>query len=404
MSKANSTSKRPRKPARKPLGPKPEKPAGSPLTVNPCGYYSKKIRGKVYYFGSWADGYDAALAKWNEQKDDLEAGRTPKADLPAMAGTVKELLNHYLNHKRRAAEDGDITWRTLEDCKAICTFIAKHIDRARLVADLNADDFTHLRKKLLAQHRDDKAKSLTVLGNQIGRIKQVFNFGVKDGKIARAPVYGAAFVKPAASKVAKQKQQEVDEEGERTFTREEILAMLLFASGPLESMILLAANAGLGNSDLGQLRMTHLDLERGWLDYPRPKTAQKRKAWLWPETVAAIKDWLAIRPAPKDPAHDRLVFITKPGLPWHKAKTAENPLSSEFKKLTDSIGINGGRNFYTLRRTFRTQAGEAKDPEAACFAMGHTLGGMSAVYVKGVSEERLQAVAETVRRWLFAIR
>ena len=54
---------------------KPCKPHPNfPLTANGNGQWSKKIKGKVYYFGSWADP-DAALKRYLEVKDDLLAGR-----------------------------------------------------------------------------------------------------------------------------------------------------------------------------------------------------------------------------------------------------------------------------------------------------------------------------------------
>ena len=53
-------------------------------------------------------------------------------------------------------------------------------------------------------------------------------------------------------------------------------------------MILLGLNAGLGNSDIGNLQKAHLDLKAGWLDYPRMKTGLPRRVPLWAETVAAF--------------------------------------------------------------------------------------------------------------------
>src|SRR5882724_775560 len=55
---------------------KPAKPYPEfPLTAHPAGYWCKKIRGKLHYFGPWDDP-DGALAKYLEQKDDLHAGST----------------------------------------------------------------------------------------------------------------------------------------------------------------------------------------------------------------------------------------------------------------------------------------------------------------------------------------
>ena len=72
------------------------------------------------------------------------------------------------------------------------------------------------------------------------------------------------------------------------------------------------------------------------------------------------------------------------------------------KKLLEKAGINGHRNFYTLRHTFRTVADAAKDQPAADFIMGHEVPHMSSVYREGISDARLKAVAEHVRGWLFA--
>jgi hypothetical protein len=74
---------------------KPGKPYPEvPLTAHPAGYWCKKIRGKIHYFGPWADP-DGALAKYLEQKDALHAGKKPREDTGAT--TVKEVANHFLN-------------------------------------------------------------------------------------------------------------------------------------------------------------------------------------------------------------------------------------------------------------------------------------------------------------------
>jgi hypothetical protein len=50
---------------------KPSKPYPDfPLTPRLASYWCKRIRGKLHYFGSWDDP-DGALAKYNEQKEDL---------------------------------------------------------------------------------------------------------------------------------------------------------------------------------------------------------------------------------------------------------------------------------------------------------------------------------------------
>jgi len=166
-------------------------------------------------------------------------------------------------------------------------------------------------------------------------------------------------------------------------------------------MLLLAINAGFGNSDCAHLPLCALDLDSGWLDYPRPKTGINRRAPLWPETAAALREALANRPQPKDPADAGLVFVTKYGASWAK-ESEGGPVTKETRKLLKALGINGHRNFYTLRHTFRTVADEAKDQPAADYIMGHEVPHMSTVYRETISDARLKAVADHVRAWLFS--
>jgi integrase len=100
-----------------------------------------------------------------------------------------------------------------------------------------------------------------------------------------------------------------------------------------------------------------------------------------------------------------LVFITKYGGSWHKDRD-DGPVTKETVKLLHRLGINGrkGLGFYTLRHTFRTVADEAKDQPAADYIMGHEIPHMSAVYRERISDERLKAVSDHVRRWLFGNR
>ena len=60
--------------------------------------------------------------------------------------------------------------------------------------------------------------------------------------------------------------------GPKLFTVEDVRALLGAAKQPLRAMMLLALNCGFGNSDVGSLPESALDLQRGWVDFPRPKT------------------------------------------------------------------------------------------------------------------------------------
>jgi integrase len=165
-------------------------------------------------------------------------------------------------------------------------------------------------------------------------------------------------------------------------------------------MILLGINAGFGNSDCGNLPLAAVDLEKGWVDYPRPKTGIERRCPLWLETVQALREVLARRKEPKAAEDALLFFVTKYGFGWAK-DIADSPITKETAKLLRKLDIDGHRNFYALRHTFRTIADEAKDQPAADFIMGHESPHMSTVYRERISDERLKAVTDHVRKWLF---
>lgn len=63
-----------------------------PLFPHETGRWAKKVRGKLNYFGKTTDDPkgEAALLKWLDEKDDLLAGRKPRAKTGGL--TVGELM------------------------------------------------------------------------------------------------------------------------------------------------------------------------------------------------------------------------------------------------------------------------------------------------------------------------
>src|SRR5262245_32027472 len=105
MPEPHSTAPAPSGKATKPAKPYPE----FPLTAHPPGYWCKKIRGQLHYFGPWDDP-DGALTKYLDQKDALHAGRKPRADAEGL--TVKDLANAFLNAKQALVDSGELLART----------------------------------------------------------------------------------------------------------------------------------------------------------------------------------------------------------------------------------------------------------------------------------------------------
>jgi integrase len=378
------------KPAKSGKPTKPAKPYPEfPLTAHPAGVWCKKIRGQLYYFGPWDDS-DGALKNYLEQKDALHAGRKPRE---ANDGTtVKELCNAFLNAKQAAVDNGELSPRTFDGYRTACGFVIDQFGKARRVDDLDADDFAALRKQLAGRYGPHG------LGTTIQYVRCLFKFAYDAGLVPAPVRFGPGFKRPSKKTLRLHRAAQ----GPKLFAAEEVRQLIDAAKQPLRAMLLLGINAGFGNADCGNLPLSAVTLDAGWIDYPRPKTGIPRRCPLWPETVAAIREALASRPIPKNPEHAGLVFITSRGLSWAK-DTNDCPVAKETAKLLRALHINGrkGIGFYTLRHTFRTVADEAKDQPAADYIMGHEVAHMSSVYRETISDDRLRAVAEHVRAWLF---
>jgi integrase len=368
---------------------KPRKPHPDfPLFAHAAGVWAKKVKQRLYYFGPWADP-EGALQRWLEQKDDLLAGRTPR---PKTTGaTLRDLANHFLTAKKQLADIGEITMRTYTDYFTTCQQVIGILGKDRLLTDLGGDDFDHLRRCLA------KTRGPMALGNEIARVRILFKFGFDAGLLATPIRYGASFKRPSKKviRIARAKA------GPRMFEAAELRTIIEAAPLPIRAMTWLGINCGFGNSDIANLPMRALDLQSGWVRFPRPKTGIDRRCPLWPETVMAIREALDSRPAPKQPEAEGLVFVTKYGQRWSQ-DTKASPISAEFRKLLEKLGLHRpGLGFYALRHTFETIGGDSRDQVATDYIMGHARDDMASAYRERIDDARLVAVTEHVRKWLF---
>lgn len=140
------------------------------------------------------------------------------------------------------------------------------------------------------------------------------------------------------------------------------------------------------------------------MSYSRGKTGAPRRFWRWPETTAAIKAYLECRPDPASQRYADQVFLTRLGQPWvrRNGEIKTDSITCEFTKARKAAGRDRGA-FYDLRRTFRTIAAQTRDREAIDLIMGHAEDpeDMGALYTQHVDDERIKAVCNHVRGWLF---
>ncbi len=350
-----------------------------PLTLHRTGQFCKKIKGKLYYFGT---DRQKALQRYLEQATCLHAGKAPAPRSSQNGLSIKILCNQYLDHQESRAEIGEIQLIQVSDQILLLRHFVRFVGPNRPVSDISTIELQNYRKKLVKAR-----KSPNTINNRIAAVKAMYNWAVDNEVIDNAPRL------KAVKKVTPPKQKRP------TFTASQIHKMLHNASPQMEAMIWLGLNCGFGCTDCGELKWMNVDLQNGRVDFPRGKTGIGRNLPLWSETVRALN---------KIPVSGELVFYTKKGNPWvrivkgvgkggkEKYKKTNN-VSKEFSKLMKRAGIKmeKGVGFYTLRRTAATLTARSGDPFAVQRLLGHADLKMATTYVQDVSEQTDRAINNT---------
>src|SRR5262245_52977200 len=199
----STTTPRPVKPA------KPNKPYPDyPLFPHATKRWAKKIRGTLHYFGSWDDGPDAALANYLEQRDDLHAGRRPKADTDAT--TVKDTCNACLNHKADKLDAGELSQRTFAKYCEVCDLVVSRFGKSHVVTDLRPDDFASLRTSMT------KKWGPLRVADFIQHVRSVFKHAFEAELIDRPVRFGPGFARPTQKTLRLHRAKQ----GVKLFTRE----------------------------------------------------------------------------------------------------------------------------------------------------------------------------------------
>jgi integrase len=350
-----------------------------PLTLHNTGQFCKRIKGKLYYFGT---NKQKALQRYLEQAAYLHAGKAPTPRPSQDRLSIKILCNLYLDHQESRAEIGEIQPRHVSDQILLLKDFVRFVGPNRPVSDISTIELQNYRKRLIKAR-----KSPNTINNRIAAFKAMYNWALDNEVIDNAPRL------KAVKKVTPPKQEKP------TFTMTQIHKILQNASPQMKAMIWLGLNCGFGCTDCGELKWKNIDLQNGRIDFPRGKTGIGRNFPLWSETVRALNDI---------PVSGELVFYTKKGNPWvrtvkgvgkggkEKYKKTNN-VSKEFSKLMKRTGIKmeKGVGFYTLRRTAATLTARSGDPFAVQRLLGHADLKMATTYVQDVSEQTDRAINNT---------
>ena len=99
-----------------------------PLTLHPTSQYCKKIKGKLYYFGT---DKQQALQRYLEQAAYLHSGKISKHNFVNSNLSLKTLCNLYLDYQESRSEIGEIKPRQVCDQTSRLRDFVKFIGRNR---------------------------------------------------------------------------------------------------------------------------------------------------------------------------------------------------------------------------------------------------------------------------------
>ncbi len=377
---------------------KPKKPYPEfPLFPHATKRWAKKIKGKLHYFGPW-DKPDEAAAKYLSNRDRLQAG-LPMAGTDVTPAdtrlTMRELVNQFLNSKRRLMENSELSRQMHHDYFTNCEMVLDQLGRETLVENLKAEDFETMRANMAV------GVGLVTLSNRIRLTRILFKYGY-DADLLEKPIrFGPGFKTPSKKLLRAERQSKP----KRMFEADEIRGLVDAADPTLRAFILLGVNVGFGQSDCSNVPKAAFDLKGGWVNFPRSKTAIERRCPLWKETVLAVRAAMERRPTAKRPEFDDRAFLTKYGVPFVRTGSVGSNIdgvAQQFRKLLIDLKLNGNRRaFYALRHTFETIGGGSRDQIAVDHIMGHSPASddMSAVYREQITDERLRAVVDHVQKW-----
>ncbi|TWU18032.1 tyrosine-type recombinase/integrase [Allorhodopirellula heiligendammensis] len=361
-----------------------------PLFPHRNGQWCKKIRGKHRHFGSVKDGWESALELYQLQRDDLYAGRDPQVYDEGL--TLADLWTDFLVDFQKRVDRGRVGQGSWNDHQRTGKLVVACLGRHTLVSTIRKSDLKRLREGW-----EDAYAPATIAGH-VARVKAVFAWAYEDEELIETPIkFGRVFARPAESEFRQHRERSKT----KLLTAAQIRSLLAVATPQMRCCILLGINMALNNKDCGFLEFRHVDLDTGWVTYPRNKTHCRRKALLWPETLAAINAYLPKRRRPKSAELADRILLTRCGGPLAFAHKRDSPIAKQFSKLRIAAKIPDAASFGALRHTFRSVAEDnpAKDLTAIRCVMGHADQSIDDAYIEYIGDAGLVATSDHVRDW-----
>ncbi len=210
-----------------------------PLTLHPTDQYCKKIKGKLYYFGT---DKKVALERYLEQAAYLHTGKTTKPNSANNNLSLKTVCNLYLDYQESRAAIAEITRSYVYDQTRLLRDFVRYIGPNRIISNISTIDLQNYRKKLIKT-----GKAADTINNRITAVKAMYKWALDNGVISNTPNL-KAIKKVVISKTEKP-----------TFSITQIQKLLENASTQMKAMIWLGLNCGFGCTDCAELKWENLD-------------------------------------------------------------------------------------------------------------------------------------------------
>jgi len=358
-----------------------------PLTLHPTGQYCKKIKGKMYYFGS---NKKEALQRYLDQATYLHGCKNNLKQKPTGDNmTLKQLCDMYLKYQYSKLQANDLTVRHHNDQIGSLNKLMAFLGQNRRIKSISTLDLQNYKRKLQKSYG-----SVYRMNLHISIMKAMFHWARKNEILKNIPNIDAI----SRGKVIHQERF--------TLSTEHVNKLLSCADVQMRAMIWLGLNCGFGCTDCAELKWIDLDLVNARVKLPRRKTGITRDLPLWPETVESLKNI---------PRTGKLVFYTSRGNPYIQTLlrtngngngkyTTLNTITTKFSRLIKKSGLDvpKGTGFYALRRTAATIAARSGDPFAVQRLLGHADLQMATRYVQDVSAQT-DKVIENSRKYVIQV-
>jgi hypothetical protein len=137
-----------------------------PLTLHKTGQFCKKIRGKLYYFGT---DRKVALSRYIEQAAYLHTGKLlrPKSTVDQLS--IKILCNLYLDYQHSRTAICEIKPRQVSDQIFLLKGFVSFVGPNRSVSDISTLDLQNYLQKLIKA-----GKSPNTINNRIAAVKAMY--------------------------------------------------------------------------------------------------------------------------------------------------------------------------------------------------------------------------------------